>query len=89
MTDASKKMVSLLSLKQVPPMMNWEDIKVGEWYHLPPLIFNKRMDFRVVRKEANIIKIVKLGDDYQQTMFRTDITTRFIVKKIELHGTET
>lgn len=89
MTDASKKMVSLINLKQVPPMMDWEDIKVGEWYHLPPLIFNNRIDFRVVRKEANEIKIVKRGDEYQQTMFRTDITTRFIVKKIELHGTKT
>ena len=89
MTDDKKKWFSLLSLKQVPPMMNWEDIKVGEWYHLPPLVFNKRMDFRVVRKEPNEIKIIKQGDEYQQTMFRTDITTRFIVKKIELHGTKT
>ena len=81
-----KKIVSFVNLKKVSPLMNWEDIKVGEMYHLPPLVYNKRMDFVVVEKTDNLIKINRLGDDYNQTMFRTDITSRFIVKKLDLHA---
>lgn len=67
--------------------MDWDDIKVGETYHMPPLIYNKRMDFLVKDKHEDSMKIIKNGDKFVQTIFRTDITTRFIVKKIELHGT--
>ena len=44
------------------------------------------MDFVVVEKRENSMKVRKIGDEYPQTMFRTDITTRFIVKKQVLHG---
>ena len=86
MNEVSKGF-SLLRLRVVEPLMNWDDIKEGEWYHMPPLIFNKRFDFLVVEKSKNTIRIMKRGDDYPQTMFRTDVTSRFIVKKWELHGT--
>lgn len=81
-----RKMVSFIELRKIEPMMNWEDIKEGESYHLPPLIYNKRTDFVVVEKKENTMRIKRDGDDYCQTMFRTDITTRFIVKKRKLHG---
>jgi hypothetical protein len=48
---------------------------------MPPLVYNDRMDFRVVDKTDNNIKIVKIGDEHSQTMFKTDITSNFIVKK--------
>ena len=82
----AKKMVSFINLRKIAPMMKWEDIKEGESYHLPPLVYNKRMDFIVVEKKDNSMKIKKLGDEYPQTMFRTDITTRFIIKKQKIHG---
>lgn len=66
-------------------MMDWDDIKIGETYHLPPLVYNKRMDFVVVEKKENSMRIKKIGEGYSQTLFRTDITTKFIVKKWELH----
>jgi len=81
-----QKMISFVNLRTVNPIMDWNDIKVGEIYHLPPLIYNKRMDFVVIEKSDNIIKINRLGDDYNQTMFRTDITSRFIVKKWDLYA---
>lgn len=81
-----KKMASFINLRRIEPMMDWNDIKQGEIYHLPPLVYNKRMDFVVVEKRENSMKVRKIGDEYPQTMFRTDITTRFIVKKQVLHG---
>jgi hypothetical protein len=89
--EEKKKMLSFINLRTVPPMMNWDDIKIGEEYHLPPLIYNKRMDFVVVEKTDNLLKIIKKqnGEDYKQTMFRTDVTARFITKKINLHGYNT
>lgn len=80
-----KKMVSFINLRKINPMMDWNDIKEGEEYHLPPLVYNKRMDFVVVEKKENSMRIRKHGDNYSQTIFRTDITTRFIVKKRKLH----
>lgn len=84
--NEKKKLITLVGLSAVKPLMNWDDIEVGEIYHLPPLIYNKRMDFVVVSKDKNTIKVKRFGTDYCQTMFRTDITSRFIVKKIDLHG---
>lgn len=86
-----KRIVSFINLRKVSPLMNWDDIKVGEEYHIPPLVYNKRMDFIVKEKTDNLIKIIKRqkGEDYQQTMFRTDITARFIVKKWNLNGSIT
>jgi hypothetical protein len=84
--NENKKMVSFINLRRVEPMMDWNDIKLGETYHLPPLVYNKRMDFVVVEKKEDSMKIRKIGDEYPQTMFRTDITTRFVVKKQVLHG---
>ena len=81
-----KKMTSFINLRKIAPMMNWEDIKEGESYHLPPLIYNKRMDFVVVEKKENSMRVRKNGDEYCQTMFRTDITARFIVKKQKMYG---
>lgn len=89
--DEKKKMLSFINLKKVNPMIEWDDIKVGEEYHLPPLVYNKRMDFVVVEKTDNLLKIIKKqnGENYKQTMFRTDITARFIIKKWRLHGYNT
>ena len=84
----NKKIQCFVNLRKVKSMMNWDEIKVGEIYHLPPLVYNKRMDFTVVDKKENAIKVKKLGENYSQTMFKTDITTKFIVKKRSLHETD-
>lgn len=79
--DNRQKMSLLLKLKEIDKITKWEDIQVGKEYHLPPLIYNKRMDFVVVEKTDNTIKIRKIGDNYCQTMFKSDATSNFIVKK--------
>lgn len=86
MIDNKKKIASFLNLSSVPHMMNWDDIKVGETYHIPPLIYNKRTDITVIEKTDNLIKVRKEEQNYTQTIFKTDITTRFIVEKQQIHG---
>lgn len=76
-----KKTASLFEMRKHSPLTDWEDIKEGETYHLPPLLYNKRMDFVVLKKEDNLIRIMKDGSNYAQTLYKTDISTRFIVKK--------
>ena len=43
-----KKIDLFLNLKQVKRMTEWEDIKVGEIYHIPPLVYNDRISFKVI-----------------------------------------
>jgi hypothetical protein len=76
-----KKIDLFLNLKQVKRMTEWEDIKVGEIYHIPPLVYNDRISFKVIEKKENSLRLVKLGESYSQTIFKTDITSNFIVKK--------
>jgi len=77
----AKRVSSLLELKKVGRITKWEDIKVGEIYHMPPLIYNERFDFIVLSKNFDIMRIKRPDREYPQTMFKTDITSNFIVKK--------
>jgi hypothetical protein len=77
-----KRMLAFVKLRNVEPITKWEDIKEGEIYHMPPLIYNKRFDFVVMEKGENHIKIRKFCEFFMQTIYRTDITSRFIVKKV-------
>lgn len=86
MDDKINKVASLMKLREVGRITPWEDILVGREYHLPPLVYNKRMDFIVVEKTENTIRIRKIGDDYCQTMFKGDATSNFIVKKFYCNG---
>ena len=79
--SARAKASCFVKLKEVGRIMPWENIKVGEVYHLPPLIYNKRCDFIVLEKFDDKIKIRRLQDEYPQHMFKTDVTSNFIVKK--------
>lgn len=79
--SARAKASCFVKLKEVGRIMPWENIKVGEVYHLPPLIYNKRCDFIVLEKYDDKIKIRRLQDEYPQHMFKTDVTSNFIVKK--------
>ena len=77
----AKKVTSLLELRKVGRIMKWEDIEVGEIYHMPPLIYNGRFDFIVLSKQLDTIRVKRYDKEYPQTMFKTDITSNFIVKK--------
>jgi hypothetical protein len=77
----AKRIVRLLELRKVGRLMKWEDIEVGEIYHMPPLIYNGRFDFIVLSKQLDTIKVKRCDKDFPQTIFKTDITSNFIVKK--------
>lgn len=79
--DNKQKVALFFKLKEFERLTKWEDIRIGEAYHIPPLIYNKRMDFVVVDKTENTIRIRKIGDEYSQTMFKSDVTSNFIIKK--------
>ncbi len=83
--SARAKARCFVKLKEVGRIMPWENIKVGEVYHLPPLIYNKRCDFIVLEKYDDKIKIRRLQDEYPQHMFKTDVTSNFIVKKFSFN----
>ena len=83
--SARAKASCFVKLKEVGRIMPWENIKVGEVYHLPPLIYNKRCDFIVLEKYDDKIKIRRLQDEYPQHMFKTDVTSNFIVKKFSFN----
>lgn len=84
--DNKSKVELFFKLRNVQKITEWEDIKVGETYHLPPLVYNKRMDFVVVEKSELSMRVRKLSDNYYQTMFKGDITSNFIVKKWCIDG---
>ena len=77
----AKRVASLLELRKVGRLMKWEDIKVGEIYHMPPLVYNGRFDFIVLSKDIDIMRVKRPDKEFPQTMFKTDITSNFIVKK--------
>lgn len=79
--ENKKLITAFVNLRKIKPITEWDDIKEGEYYHIPPLLYNKRFDFLVVEKKENSMKVKKNGDNYNQTIFRTDITSRFIVKQ--------
>lgn len=81
MANERRLPLTLFDLRTVKPLMKWEDIKVGEEYHLPPLIYNKRMDFTVSYIDNRTLRYSAKDKSYVQTMFRTDVSSRFIVKK--------
>ena len=76
-----KKPDAFMKLRAVKRLTEWEDLKLGCVYHYPPLIYNGRCDFVIVEKTENTARIRKIGQDFCQTIFRSDITSNFIVKK--------
>lgn len=81
------KFERFLELKKIDRQTPWEDIKIGEIYHIPPLVYNDRMDFIVLSKDKDTIRIKKLQESYPQLMYRSDMTSNFIVKKWCLNET--
>ena len=53
----AKRVTSLLELRKVGRLMKWEDIEVGEIYHMPPLIYNGRFDFIVLSKDIDVLVV--------------------------------
>lgn len=71
-------------LKVIKPHVLSNDIKVGDSFHVPPIISVKRMDIVITSKENNSFKF-KITSDATETkeivMDETSILSKFIVKK--------
>ena len=74
------KVMAYFKLKKVGKISNWDRLKVGETYHVPPLVATERFDFTLLEKMANCIRIKKIGSAFPETIYRTDVISNFIVK---------
>ena len=71
-------------LTSIGYLTKFEDIKVGETYHIPPLIIYDRRDFTVERKDWNTVrgKMVHAdGSCTTATLYKTELSIRYLVKK--------
>jgi len=72
------------------PITAWDDIKEGEIYHIPPTIIYDRRDFICERKTDNAIsgKIMEYEEGVWKpcTMYRSEISMRFLVKKERINN---
>ena len=87
--NLKERITSFFKLKKVV-VSNWDELKVGEIYHVPPLLVTKRFDFMLMEKQPKLIRIKKIGSSYIETIYRTDIISNFIVsnKRHERNNTK-
>lgn len=81
--DRNQKIVVLTKLKTIRPLTEWDDIEEKGIYHIPPLVYNKRRDFQVIQKiDKDTMRVRYVGKETLSTIYRTDITSNFIVKRL-------
>ena len=69
--------------KGLPPITPWNEIEVGETYHLPPLCVVTRKELTVKEINGDEMKYAKEGDKKDaedHIMHRTSLMAKFIVK---------
>ena len=74
----------LKELMGIEPITSWEDLKVGEVYHLPNLLIQKRADFVINEKKTSYINgmIKEEGSGWKpHSLFKNEVRTKFLVKK--------
>ena len=57
---------------------SWDDIKIGEKYHLPPTFKKNRIDFEVKQKYINSIQCVNLKTNEQLWLYKNDEEYKFL-----------
>ena len=73
-------------MRKVNPLTSWDDLHVGEVYHIPPTIIYARRDFYPDTKGTD--QITGKMYDYETkswtraTMYRSELSMRYIVKKM-------
>jgi hypothetical protein len=71
-------------LIKVGRLMDFDDIKEGETYHIPPTILYDRRDFKANRVNADSVNGLMSeggGPWVQTTIYRGELCARFMVKK--------
>jgi hypothetical protein len=61
-------------------IMDWENIKEGNKYHIPPIAGSKRKNILVTYKDSYKLKYVELNSDtvYSALMYKSDPCTKFL-----------
>ena len=69
-------------LERVRSLTPWEDIKVGQIYHIAPLVTLERRNIKVISKTDDEITYQKLGTTVptESKMHKTSIFARLLVK---------
>lgn len=83
MATLDRKYYDYYRLLKHEPITKFEDIKVGETYHIPPLISFDRRDIIVEQKDYNKIsgKVREDNGPWKYgSFYRTEIAMRYIVK---------
>lgn len=62
-------------ISKIKPLVKWEDIKVGEIYHIPPIGNQKRTDIFIISHSEYMIRFKELtdietGTGYERTMYK-------------------
>lgn len=72
-------------LLKMPSHLQWDEIAIGEIYHLPPIISLPRKDICITKKDTaeNMVYYYVIGDAAKSEFkfASTSILARFIIKK--------
>lgn len=79
----------LTAIKKIDPLIPWDDLNEGEWYHSPPYMYMPRFDFIIEQKESTFIKIRKRGNNYSQIVNKYELYVKFFCKRWQLTGNYT
>ena len=75
-------------LSKIEPITPWEEIKVGDVFHLPNLILYKRADFIVTDKNKTYMSGMIREDNgnwKNHSLFKNEVRCKFLVKKIKIN----
>ena len=61
----------------------WEEIKVGDTYHIPPILTLERRDVKVMEKDTTSLLCVRVDDGKKNElkMQKTSVYAKVLVKK--------
>lgn len=72
------------AFRNIKPIVRWEDVKVGEKYHIPPLLLLPRRDVEVLLKTDKEIEVKQLTSTSSSKLTkidRTSVYARLLVKR--------
>ena len=75
-------------LSKLEPITPWEDLQVGDVYHLPNMLIFKRADYIITEKKSTYINgmIRENGGNWRNhSLFKSEVRTKFLVKKIKIN----
>ena len=91
MIDSSKipYHLQIEKLERIPPLTDFESIKIGDVLHVPPILNYKRCDHKVLSKWPMYVvtdKTDENGNVQRSSLFKTELSMRFAVRLNEIGG---